>query len=571
MSPAALSFLVLGAVVVLFAWNRLPVEIVALGSAVALYFTGVLGADQIFSGFGDPVVIFIAALFVVSAALDVSGVTAWAGQRLMSRGNPLLVTMLLVAGLTALISVNGAVAALLPMVVLMAVRTRQSPSQLALPLAFAAHAGSMLLLTGTPINVIVTEAARDNGAKPFGFFEFALTGLPLLAGTIVIIMLFSRRLLPVRTPRSIPPDLSQHARTLVKQYRLDENVYRLQATRTVTPPDGITIVGKQAQDGILIVRGPQSTVERFAAEHDLTFLPEPASSHVEGALITPDLGVAEVVVSPRSSLIGSQVFPGMVTESGDLVVLAVERGNGQKPTTLAAGDTLLLQGTWKALDRNIDADPGVLAVDQPGTIRAQAAPLGNAGKRAIGVLVAMIVLLATGAVPLAVAALLAAGAMVVLGVITMPQAYRGISWTTLIIVGAMIPMSVAIQQSGAADIIADALVRLVGGSGPRILLLGIFLFTAILGQMISNTATALIITPIAISAATSLGVSLRPVLMCVAIAAAASFLTPVATPANMMVKGPGGYRFGDYSKLGLPLLLWFGVVAVLVVPVFWRF
>jgi di/tricarboxylate transporter len=161
--------------------------------------------------------------------------------------------------------------------------------------------------------------------------------------------------------------------------------------------------------------------------------------------------------------------------------------------------------------------------------------------------------------------------MVALRILTPQQAYRAVAWTTVVLIGAMIPLSTAMQRSGAAEKLASALVDAVGGAGPHALLIGLFALTAVLGQIISNSATALIVIPIAVSAAGELGVSPRPLLMTVAVAAAAAFFTPVATPVNMMVMEPGGYRFGDYWKLGLPLLAWFGVVAVLLVPVFWSF
>jgi di/tricarboxylate transporter len=262
----------------------------------------------------------------------------------------------------------------------------------------------------------------------------------------------------------------------------------------------------------------------------------------------------------------------MVTDSGDLVVLAVQRKGEELPgeNELAVGNTLLLQGTWGALDQQLE-HPGVLVVDRPDVVRRQAVPLGSGAWRAIIVLVGMVVLLATGAVPPAVAGLLAAGALILLGVLSIEQACRGISWTTVILVGGMLSLSTAMTQTGAAAKLADGLVDVVGDAGPYALLLGIFLLTAVLGQLISNMATALIVIPVAISAAKDMDVSAKPVLMTVAVSAAAAFLTPVATPANLMVMEPGGYRFGDYWKLGLPLLALFGVVAVLLVPVFWRF
>jgi di/tricarboxylate transporter len=514
LSDATITYLVLAAAVAAFASGVVPTAVTAIGVALALWATGVLELEQTLAGFGDPAVIFIATLFVVSEALDATGVTAWAGQRLIasageSRTRLIVLTMLLVAVVTALINVNGAVAALVPVVVVMAVRVGRSPSELLLPLAFGAHAGSMLALTGTPVNVIVSDAAGG-----FGFFEFALVGVPLVLGTITIVALFGERLLPSRTARTISPDYSGHARTLARQYAL---------------------------------------------EHD--------------ELVTRRKGVAEVVIRPRSDLIGTTMFPGMVTDSGDLVVLAVQRAGetlGPGDIELAEGDVLLLRGTWAALDEQLE-DPDVLVVDPPALVRRQAVPLGEGAKRALAILAAMVVLLATGAVPAAVAGLLAASAVVVLGLLTTEQAYRSVSWTTVLLVGGMMSLSVAMVSSGAAETLAEQLVDVVADSGGYALLAALFVLTAALGQVISNMATALIVIPIATTAAADMGLSAKPVLMAVTVSAAAAFLTPVATPANLMVQGPGGYRFGDYWKLGLPLLLLFGLVAVFLVPVFWSF
>jgi di/tricarboxylate transporter len=602
LSSTTTTFAILAGIVVLFVSSRVPVVLVAIGTSLALYFTGVLNLDQSLRGFGDPAVIFIAALFVVSAGLDATGVTAWAGQGLIaqagqSRVRLLILTMVLVALLTALISINGAVAALLPVVIVMAIRVGRSPSQLLMPLVFAAHSGSLLALTGTPVNVLVAEAAADAGLAPFGFFSFAIVGVPLLLGTIAIVVLFGQRLLPERSGRTIPPDLSKHARTLVEQYRLDDGMFQLRvrsrspyvgsppAVADLTEYAGLTLVTILAGDGgplrraalaegdILIVRGAAATVGGLASDKLLAFRSEDAPAGAADTLFNRSSGLAEVVIPPRSGLVGQPVFPGMVTPSGDLVILAVQRRGedlGPDETVLAAGDTLLLQGTWKALDEHLD-DPDVLVVDSPELVRRQAVPMGAGAMQAIAVLLVMVLLLATGAMPSVIAGLVAACAMVLLRVLTVEQAYRAVNWTTVILVGAMIPLSTAMETTGAAKLMAATLVHLVGGAGPYALLAGLFLLSAILGQLISNTATALIMIPIAMAAASEIGVSARPVLMSVAVASAAAFLTPVATPVNLMVMGPGGYRFGDYWKLGLPLLLLFFVVATFLVPVFWRF
>ncbi|MGC4153577.1 MAG: SLC13 family permease [Propionicimonas sp.] len=509
------TLIVLVLAVLAFMSGRIPIGVVAIGVAVSLWLTGVLDLGEALAGFGDPTVIFVAALFVVSESLDATGVTAWAGSQVIQRAGTgravlLVVIGLLVAAVTAFISVNGAVAALIPMVVVVAMRARIPPSQMLLPLAFAAHAGSLLALTGTPVNIIVSELAHEAGARSFGFFEFALVGLPLLAGTLVITLLFGRFLLPLRTPAKLPTDLSAHAITLRAQYDL---------------PEG-------------------------------------------GSLTSPAQGIAEVIVAPRSELIGLHLFPGMSTPSGDLVVIGLQRGGidltGTKPV-LRAGDTLLLSGAWDDLERHTSGDD-VVVVTPPAELR-RGVPLGHGAKRSIAVLLAMVALLATGVLPAVIAGLLAVMALILLGVLTPAQAYRSISWTTVVLIAGMIPLGTAFIKTGTADMFADGLLRLTGEASPTIALLVICVLTMVLGQLISNTATVLVVAPVAVAVANELGVSVLPFLMGLAVAGAAAFLTPVATPANLMVMEPGGYRFGDYWKLGLPLLLMYLIAAVFWVPV----
>jgi di/tricarboxylate transporter len=402
----------------------------------------------------------------------------------------------------------------------------------------------------------------------------------------------------------MPADFSRHAKTLVEQYGLASGIYQLRV-RASSPyvgaaPSaidlgaypGLELAAVQEGDSAgplrrariaegdhLLLRGDADSAASFAAQMHLAFREEAASGKGEETLFNRRSGLAEVVIPPRSGLIGQSVFPGMVTESGDLVVLAVQRAGEENAAgvgirdggiVLQAGDTMLLQGTWKALDVHL-ADPDVLVVSSPELVRRQAVPMGPGAFQAVAILIAMVLLLATGVVPPAVAGLLAAGAMILSGIMSVPQSYRAIDWTTVILVGAMMPLSTAMMETGAAKLIAEQLVYLVGDAGPYALLAGLFLLTAILGQLISNTATALIVIPIGVAAAAAMGISPRPVLMSTAVAAAAAFLTPIATPTNLMVMGPGGYLFSDYWKLGLPLLIWFFVGSVFIVPMIWRF
>ena len=506
--------------------------------------------------------------------------------------------MLLVALLTALISINGAVAALLPVVVVMAIRVGRSPSQLLMPLVFAAHSGSLLALTGTPVNVLVAEAAADAGLAPFGFFEFAIVGVPLLLGTIAIIVLFGQRLLPERSGRTMPADLSTHARTLVEQYRLDDGMFQLRvrprSPYVGSPPAavdlaeyaGLTLVAILAGDGgplrrpalaegdILIVRGDAATVGGLASDKLLAFRSEDAPADAADTLFNRSSGLAEVVIPPRSGMIGQPVFPGMVTRqrrsrhSGRAAQgrKSGPRRNraGRRRHPAASGDlegarraprrsrragrrtrrswSVARRFRWeRARSRRSSCCSSWCCCSRPAWCRPSSPGWSPPARWSC------------------------------CGVLTVEQAYRAVNWTTVILVGAMMPLSTAMETTGAANLMAATLVHLVGDAGPYALLAGLFLLSAILGQLISNTATALIMIPIAMAAASEIGVSPRPVLMSVAVASAAAFLTPVATPVNLMVMGPGGYRFGDYWKLGLPLLLLFFVVATFLVPVFWRF
>ncbi len=597
MDSATTSLLILGVVIVLFIWNRLPVGAVAVLTSLALYATGVLTAPEALSGFGDPVVVFIASLFVVSEGIDSAGVTTWAGQQLL-RGigdRPriaLVAVMAMATVMSALITLNGAAAALIPMVVVIAMRLGTTPGRMLMPLAFAGSAGSLLILTASPVNVLVTEAAHDAGTTGFSFFSFTVVGVPVALVTWALVAWLAPRVLPERESASQPPDLSRYAATVAEHYDLTDGFYRLRVrehsalvgTRSdaldlsayagttliaVQPAHGSTPSAELRPDDVLVVTGPSEEISHLAIDHVLAVAMRPVTGD-SGALVSREVGVAELVVPPRSPLVGETMYPGMA-RGPELVVLGVRRRGterGARPTRLEEGDSLLVHGSWGAVEQLVD-DRDVLVVNSPDLVRRQSVPLGAKAGRAIAVLTVMIVLLALGLVPAAVAGLGAAVAMVLLGVIGSAAAYRSVSWETIVLIGGLIPLSVAIRESGAADLIAEKLLAVVGAGHPLLILVALFLLTAVLGQFISNTATVLIVIPVALAAASDAHVSPLPVLMVVAVAGAASFLTPVATPANMMVMGPGGYRFGDYWRLGLPLLLAWLVLALAIVPRVW--
>ena len=530
LDPMWTTYVVLALAVVGFMTNRVPLVIVALFVPLALWATGVLPLTDALAGFSDPVVLFIASLFVLSDALDATGITAWIGQQLEQRSSLrgtglLLAIMAAAAALSAVISINGAVAALLPVVVVAAGRSGLLPSRMLIPLAFAAGAGSLLTLTGTPVNIIVSEVAAESGGREFGYFEFALVGLPLVLVTALLVVLFGNRLLPSREPEQL-------------------------AGNTADPRERVRV-----------------WQESYTADLDAE------------RLFTGGEGVAEVIVAPRSRLSGRTAYPGMTLEDDDLMIIALRRGGAPSPSpeapspassiVLHAGDAVLVHGPWDALHRYTES-PDVVPVE-PSRNLQRSVPLGRGWRRCLGVLIGTIVLLATGLVPPVIAGLLAAAALVVLGVVTVPQGFRAISWDTVVLIAGLIPLSNAFVSSGAAEQIATLVDRLTGGGSPRFALLAICVLTLILGQVISNVATVLVMAPVAVSFAQTLDVSVMPFMMALTVVGAAAFLTPIATPANLMVMQPGGYRFGDYWRLGLPLALIFLAAGVFYVPLIWPF
>ena len=344
MTDQTLILITLGVAVAVFVWNRLPVGIVTLGVALALWATGVVTLEDALAGFSSPTVILIAALFVVAEGLDAAGVTTWAGQFVVrhaggSRVKLIVLVMIAVAVLSALITPNGAVAALYPMVVVLAVRFSESPSRLLMPAAFAAHSGALLVLTGSPVTLLVFAAANDAGAGRIGYFEVALVGIPLLTGTILVTLLLGQRLLPLRAPRALSRDLSTLPAALRDQYLPKDELVRLSVTPdspfagmpsgrlgdsrfpnvhviSVKDRNGIPLADTVVTDGArLLVRGTREEIERFASDNGLELTGDTSDS-LESSLISREFGVAEVIVSPRSDYVGDRVFPGMVTDSG---------------------------------------------------------------------------------------------------------------------------------------------------------------------------------------------------------------------------------------------------------------
>jgi di/tricarboxylate transporter len=628
-----LTFAILAVTIILFVWGRIRSDLVALISVLALFLTGILTVDQALSGFSDSTVVMIAALFVVGEGLSRTGVTAWLGEKILelagsSKIRLLVVMMIGTALLSAFISNTGTVATLLPAVAAAAWRIGSVPSKFLIPLAFAANTGGLLTLTGTPPNIVVAETLANAGFAPFSYFEYALIGLPLLVSAIIYMTFTGRKLLPRRKADERPVELLEVVGQLAETFSLEGQLYRLRV-RYSSPLVGQTL--KQAAFGhdygvsvlriekalgedashssdlerrrmraqerleflqererkvpgpetvidtqdILLVKGNGNAVYRLMADYDLGVLPvEDDKQGLSEALLSSEVGIAEVLLSPRSIYIGRTVAEAQIAQKFGVHVLTVRRGDrflGRRGEKLAFGDALLVRGRWEDIERLRGEGRNFVVVGSPEEMSRQVVELTPRATVAILALAGMIVLMVTGIVPAVVATLIAAVVMVLGGCLSMSQSYRAISWQSVVLIAAMIPMSAALAITGGAEFLAKALVATFGSISPLVLMAGVFVLTTAFSQVINNTATAVLVAPIVLRAALDLDVSPYPLLMTVAVSASTAFLTPIGTTTNLMVMTPGGYRFNDYVKVGLPLILIFLVVSLLLIPFIWPF
>jgi di/tricarboxylate transporter len=636
-----ITFIILLITIALFIYGRPRADVVALISLLALVLTGILTAGQALTGFSDSTVLLIAALFVVSEGLSRTGVTAWLGNLLLrlaanSAARLLVFMMIGAAGLSAFISNTGTVATLLPTVAAAAWRVGSVPSKFLMPLAYSTNTGGLLTLTGTPPNIIVADTLRNAGYQPFGFFEFALIGLPLLVVTILYMYFIGRRLLPQRNADQRPLDLGQAVGEVADTFGLEERLYSLRvrarsslAGKTLQeaalgrdysvtvlridhnrPEDDenepgddssarrLRRLGYQVRDQLgqlqpsaesplpgpatrihsqdrLLVKGRQEYVERLALDHSLGMQPVTGDGAALSAeLLSSEIGIAEVLLAVRSQYIGRTLAEVRFAEKYHVQVLGIWRGDRQlvKATEpLKFGDALLVRGRWADIELLQNEPRNFVIVGSPESLSRQVVELTPRSVFAVLALAAMVVMMVTGIVPTVIAAFITAVAMVLAGCLSMEQGYRSISWQTVVLIAAMIPLSTALEITGGAELIADALVRSLGSIGPLALLAGVFLLTTAFSQVISNTATAVLVAPIVLQTAVTLDISPYPLLMAVAVAASNAFLTPIGTTTNLMVYTPGGYRFTDYFKVGAPLTVIFLVLTLLLVPLIWPF
>ena len=617
-----ITIIILIATVAMFIWGKVRADIVALMALTALVVSGTLTPTEALAGFSSPIVVMMVGLFVVGGAIMQTGLAKLAGQRLMklSHGNEtatFLLVMLTTSVIGAFVSNTGTVALMMPIIMSIAAASGLQASRFLMPLAFAGSLGGMLTLIGTPPNLVIDEVLTEAGYEPLSFFSFLPIGIIVIAIGIVVIMPLSKLFLNKKQKENRNRDKSLD--DLVAEYRLLDSLHRyiVPAENGDKTGSDRNIIGKTLkelsiqkrygisiieirndkksrlglikdvsqsmaksssrinEDDILYVIGDEDRMQDFADDYGLRRLPDVRIDFY-------DLGLTELVVMPTSNFVGMQIGEANLRKRFGINVLGVKRGktNGREyitdnivNTRLHAGDVLLVQGEWTSLS-HLSSDTGNwVLLSQPET-SADKVLLDYKAPVAAAIMVLMVLMMAVDFIPVApVTAVLIAGLLTVLtGCFrNVEAAYKTINWESIVLIAAMMPMSTALEKTGASALVSESLVDSLGAMGPRALVAGIYFSTSIITMFISNTATAVLMAPIALVAARETGVSPYAFLFAVTLGASMCFASPFSTPPNALVMKAGNYTFMDYIKVGLPLQVIIGIAMTFLLPLLFPF
>jgi di/tricarboxylate transporter len=553
------------------------------------------------SGFSSPAVITVWAVFIVSAGLFQTGIANLIGlhvSRLANRSEiRLTVVLTLTVGvMSAFMNNVGATAVLLPVVISVARRADAHPSKLLIPLAFSSLLGGLMTLIGTPANVLISDALSEGGFEPFSLFDFAPVGLVLLLSGVLFMTLIGRRILPERRVEDKVAMVLAMQRKVVEQYQLDEQLFEVRVSPSsslvglsidesqlgqllrlnvvgivrdgnhILAPDCDEII--EANDLLLVQGQPEQVIQlKWMRQVEIE---EETHHWTAQDLASSDIGVVEALLAPNSNFIGRTLRSIDFRRRFGLTVLAIWREGQPYRTALADrplhfGDSLLVQGPRPNIYL-LSQQPDFLILGgngEPVAAHTNKAPL------ALVSLILTITLIGFNLVPVAIGMLVGAVLMMLTGCLSVDEAHKAIQWKAVFLVAGMLPLGIAMHKSGTATYLADLVIDAVGGMGPFAVMAGLFALTLLITQVVSNAVAAVLVAPIALTAALSLGASPRAFLMAVAVAASSSFSTPVAHQVNVLVMGPGGYHFGDYTRVGLPLTVLVFVVTMIVLPIFW--
>lgn len=593
----------------LFASGRLRMDVVALLVIIAFVLSGTLTLQEATIGFSDPNVILIAALFVIGEGLVRTGVALQTGEWLMkiagnSESKMIFWLMLTVAGLGAFMSSTGVVAIFIPVVLSVAAKIGSSPARLMMPLSVAALISGMMTLVATPPNLVVNSELQREGLEGFSFFAVTPIGLVVLALGIgyMLVARYWLAALPDAAVAAAPR--RRNFRDLIREYRLSGRARRL-AIRAGSPLIGrrlddlklrekyganvvglerwrkfrrvmVTVTGETTfrdRDVLLIdMSAAEIDLRQFCSEQRLEPLILRGDYFSDRAR---DVGMAEVLLTPDSELTGKSVRELGFRSRFGVSIIGIRRRNSLLEGALTdepleVGDTLLAIGDWRCIQQLQQQKRDLLLLALPAEID-EAVPAHSQAPHALFSLALMVALMITDVIPGPIAALIACLLMGKFRCIDMESAWKAIHWPGLILIAGMMPFALALQKTGGVALVVQGLMDVAGSRGPHVMLLCLFVLCATIGLFISNTATAVLMAPVGVAAAQQVGVSAYPFTMIIAIAASAAFMTPVSSPVNTLVLGPGGYRFGDFVKIGVPFTLVVMAVSVLLVPLLFPF
>lgn len=588
----------------MFIANRPRMDVVALLAMVVLPLAGIVTVPEALAGFSDPNVILIGALFIVGEGLVRTGVANQIGDFLLkhsagSETRLLVLLMLTAAGLGSVMSSTGVVAIFIPVVLLVANRRKLSPGRLMMPLAYAGLISGMLTLVGTAPNLVVDSALRHAGHAGFGFFSFTPFGIVILAAGVGYLLVARRWLNSSEKDRGIE-NRRRQLMDFVQDYNLAGREYRmrigkgsplidqtLESAGKTRRSEGNVVAIERRHGNRVDILEPRAGLQLLEGDILLIDIATPPGEerakelaelkleplHLRGRYFTDrsrEIGMAEVLLPPDSNLVGRTIIEATFRTRLRLNVIGLRRGREAVDGLIAqeklrAGDTLLVIGRWKHI-LNLQKHPHDFVVLTLPTEMDEVAPAASKAPFALASLAIMVVLMVTGWVPNVIAALLACLLLGATRCLNLDAAYRAVQWPSLILIVGMMPFSAALQKTGGVDLAVHGLLKVFGESEPRLLLAALFALTSLIGLFVSNTATAVLMAPIALSAAHALGVSPHPFAMTVALASSAAFMTPVSSPVNTLVMVPGKYRFGDFVKIGVPFSIIVMILTVLLVP-----
>ena len=607
---------------ILFVSGKVRSDLVALCALLALLLCQILTPSEALSGFSNNTVIMMIGLFIVGGGIFQTGLAKMIGSKVMTlAGNSELRLFLLVMTVTSAIGMfvsnTGTVALMLPIVVSMAAAAGSSPRRLLMPLAFASSMGGMMTLIGTPPNLIVSDTLQNAGYEPLGFFSFLPVGLLTLVVGVLYLLPATRMLAPKDKSKENRKS-GKSLKDLVSEYGVTDNLFRVHIKDNASKAIGSTVVDLNIyreyginvlelrrstgqnrfvrtvnqqlaspdltlrQNDVLYLSGDPEMIEKFASDYSLRLL-DRHTDEIDGSSSNAsmdffDIGVAEILIMPTSSMINRTVIEAGFRSKFSVNVLGIRRKKeyilndlgGQK---IHEGDVLLVQGAWKDIARMKNESSNWVVLGEP-LQEAAKVTLDHKAPVAAAIMIAMIVMMVVESIPVApvTSVLLAAVLMVVTGCVSSVEAaYKTINWQTIVLFAAMLPMSIALEKTGVSEMISGAIVTGLGGSGPRLLLAGIYAATSVMTIFISNTVTAVLMAPIALQCAVQIGVSPVPFMFAVTVAASMCFASPFSTPPNALVMSAGQYTFMDYVKVGLPLQILMGVVMVFALPLLFPF